>query len=435
MKRALAVLAMVLLASTAHARGYVARACGLDTNRNGQFGEAADCAICNPKVDPPAGWTRWLVDCDGGSNTASCGTSTTSECKSVDYVITGRGNFSDDTPDVICWTGICAGSDLPVGGITIPSGVAGTYTVPKIGHETHDPVLPMKPTLILAQDKDGDGDYPPHDRDDTAVMDGCSARQQIVYALAASGTSYFEIAHGTYKNTGSRACIGPNGQTGFNPTLGFLQANGGPVHGFIHDLEGIDIERGQALCDTTALFRLFTSHGQIWHDLTIRNVRFGNFAGFLARGGVGTGKGERGPLDINGSTFTWRGCSPRECAKAPACNHGDVRSNSSAGGIKLWGLVGDGPNNGIVLSDSILDSQAALNGFTSSSSSFAVDANDCAHNVVAAGNELIDFKRPFSRSRTMTRARCGRSRISSRRTTWFDKRRTRRMRAPVCVQS
>lgn len=103
--RGTATLALGLLAltlappSTGQIRGYQARACGFDLNRNGVMGEAADCHVCDARVEAGllAGGTRdpdgdgtaedlIYVDCDAGKDVPGCGLPGAAPCATLAHV-------------------------------------------------------------------------------------------------------------------------------------------------------------------------------------------------------------------------------------------------------------------------------------------------------------------------------------------------------------
>src|SRR6185436_15174352 len=93
------------------ARGYQSRACGFDMNRNGVFGEAADCNVCDGTTTDPDGdgvkEDLIYVNCGTGSNTTSCG-SPSNPCKTIAYAWGTRADGpGDGAEDIICFTGIC----------------------------------------------------------------------------------------------------------------------------------------------------------------------------------------------------------------------------------------------------------------------------------------------------------------------------------------
>ena len=75
-------------------RGYTARACGLDMNRNGIIGEVADCNVCDGTTTDDDGDGQvedlYYVDSVSGTDNGSCGASG-SPCKSISYTIDNRG--------------------------------------------------------------------------------------------------------------------------------------------------------------------------------------------------------------------------------------------------------------------------------------------------------------------------------------------------------
>ena len=69
------------------------------------------------------------------------------------------------------------------------------------GHTVRDGFqFPSNPTMIVGWDRDGDGEYPPYDRDDVAVLDG---QRTLAWAITSPRKqSCIEIAHLTIRNYG-----------------------------------------------------------------------------------------------------------------------------------------------------------------------------------------------------------------------------------------
>ena len=105
------------------------------------------------------------------------------------------------------------------------------------GHYVRDDFrFPSNPTMIMGWDRDGDGEYPPFDRDDTAVLDG---RKILPWAITTRGKpSAIEIAHLTIRAYGYRKDNGGALQL-------FRWGDGLQSHIYVHDVEMYAINKGE----------------------------------------------------------------------------------------------------------------------------------------------------------------------------------------------
>lgn len=179
---------------TAADRGYNARSCGFDLNRNGVRGEAADCRICDGiTLDPDGDGTNEdliYIDSTSGSDATGDGSSSR-PYQTIAKAITVADGPGDGAEEILCLSGTFNET------ITVTQGgVAGTYTADSF-------LFPRHPLTIVGWDKDADGVYPPLDPDDTAVLDGQNA---LKWALIDDvNASYIEMAHLSvrrYRDTG-----------------------------------------------------------------------------------------------------------------------------------------------------------------------------------------------------------------------------------------
>ncbi|MGD8240299.1 MAG: hypothetical protein PVH68_17220, partial [Armatimonadota bacterium] len=176
-------------------KGYHARPCGFDMDRNGVVGGEADGEVGNGRTADPDGdgvnEDLLYVDAVGGSDEAGNGT------PKAPYRTIGRALASADGPgdraeDIVCISGVFHET------ITIPHG-----GVP--GHYERDGFqFPRDPFMIIGWDKDGDGQYPPFDTDDVAVLDGRTSLPVAIDTIPEQHNSYLEIAHLTIRDYGYR---------------------------------------------------------------------------------------------------------------------------------------------------------------------------------------------------------------------------------------
>jgi len=354
-------------------RGYQARPCGLDMNRNGIWGEAADCQVCDGTTTDPDGDTvdedLIYVDCSAGADVPSCG-SPASPCGSVEYAWTVRADGpGGDAEDILCLRGVCIAEELVNPGV---SGVPGTYTVTASGSEVRDWQYPSDPTMLVGWDSDGDGAYPPFDSDDVAVLDGSAGLARAFQLDAQNG--YLEMAHFTARNYGRFTA---ESNSGF---LRFGSSSGGADHIYVHDLHLESINQDRASGSALALFNLF---GGLTRP---RWVQFSNLlvtdnGGWFGRGEAVPGEGvEVGPLRWQNVTRTAHGCDATICG-------GGVAASTA---FRLWGYM-----SGIEILDSIWDSNVqnwTPNTMGGPPGARFVSAAQCSRDWMIRNNEVINMK-------------------------------------------
>jgi len=252
------------------ARGYQARACGLDMNRNGILGEAADCKVCDGMTLDPDGdgdlEDMFYIDCGSGVDSATCG-SPTNPCRTIAYAWNERADGAGagaGAEDILCFRGICTDEENTAPGV---SGDPGVYLKPREGSEVRDWQLPRNPTMLVGWDHDADGRYPPFDSDDTAVLDGGVKSLKRAFHFNLNGVqSYIEVAHFTARDYGRFGASSTD--------LGFMRVgNTGPqsTHVYLHDLQLERINRGRPSGSTIAVFNFFRG-GTIPRWWAISNV-------------------------------------------------------------------------------------------------------------------------------------------------------------------
>ena len=134
---------LCLSAATAFAaepRGYTARPCGFDMDRNGVIGEPADRLVGDGVTADPDG--------DGPA---------------------------DGAEDIVVISGVFSEA------LTIKdNGVPGYYVRDNFQ-------FPSNPLMIIGWDKDQDGEYPPYDADDVAVLDGNTGSNNLAIGITTDG--------------------------------------------------------------------------------------------------------------------------------------------------------------------------------------------------------------------------------------------------------
>ncbi len=361
---------LVLNAPQIEQRGYVSRPCGFDMNRNGIIGEPADCNVCDGETTDPDGdgvdEDLIYVDAEWGNDFEGDG-GPWSPYKTIQFAWNVADGPRDGAEDIICFRGFSEEELITPG----TRGVSGTYTMPRSGSQAREWPLPVDPTMLVGWDEDNDGSYPPHDPDDTAVLDGSGDgfRQGLstVFKLH-PGNDYLEIAHLYVQDYGRFSFGVDSGFVRFGPP------GDGLDHIYFHDIElySVNMERpGDGGRDFT--FNLFNS-GLHWANFS--NLLFEDNGGWFARGAGPDQAPDEGPVRWQNITRTVHGCDFSECGKAAGWP-----------GFKIWGYI-----SRIEILDSIWDTNVAHwepnpdggHGAT------AVVAAQCSQNWTIRNNEFID---------------------------------------------
>lgn len=375
-------------------RGYRSRPCGFDTNRNGLFGEAADCQVCDGHTtDPDADGVAedlWYVDCQHGVDLAGCG-SPTRPCRSLAYAWANADGVGDGAEDIVCFRGRCPARLLSPRG-----GLPGTYSWPRQGHQSRDFELPAQPSRLVGWDTDDDGDYPPHDPDDQAILEGgvmpeadpAQAEGRAgTYALALGpAQSHLELAHFTVRDYGR---FSDQEESGF-VLFGQPSQPGGARRAdamFFHDLRLEGINRDRPAQSHRIVFNYFT-RGIRLHHLAFWNLDLAEIGGFMVRGsgperpGLPEEGGNDGPLRWQNLSVTAHGCDDSD----PSCRAG---GGAAFIGWKLWGYI-----DGIEVLDSHFEANlAAWQPKTEGNGgALLVNATQCSQDWTIRGNAIRDFK-------------------------------------------
>jgi hypothetical protein len=367
----LLALSLTAFATSAGAqeRGYISRPCGFDMNRNGIFGEPQDCRVCDGATTDPDfdGIDENLiyVEAGSGADTATCG-SPSSPCRTIGYAWGTRANGpGDGAEDIICIAGVFT-TEESIG--PAASGIDGHYTVAATGSQARAWQYPRNPTMLVGWDKDGDGQYPPYDASDVAVLDGGPNGLRRPFLL---GQSDIEIAHLTVKNYG-----GPSAQDSEIGFVKWLPGSTSKHHTYFHDIETFGINKGKPKISSTIFVNFF---GGMQNWLQFKNLLAAESGGYWMRGAGPDSAPEKGPLRIENVTRTSFGCNYSQC--------GDGASST---GFKLWGFLSQ-----VEILDSIWD--ANVNAWEPKPSggppgALFVDTAQCTRDWVIRNNEIIDHK-------------------------------------------
>ncbi len=354
----------------AQQRGYVARACGFDMNRDGVIGEAVDCQVCDGvTLDPDDDGVNedlLYVDADSGSDAVGSG-SPQNPYRTIQHAWNVADGPGDGAEDIVCFRGTATDEESIRPGVR---GQTATYTVARTGSQERDWDFPRHPTMLVGWDFDGDGAYPPFDPDDTAVLDGTGdgGTSGLAYAFSLDPTNdYLEIAHLEIRNYGRYT---PGSDSGF---VIHGPAGDGLDYVYHHDLELYGINQDRRGDGDDFAIELFNS-GLHWTNFS--NLLFADNGGWFARGAGPDGGPDEGPIRWQSITRTTHTCDFSDCG-------------SSAGwpGFKIWGYI-----SGLEILDSIWDANVAAwepNPDGGHGAPFLV-IGQCSQDWTVRGNEIID---------------------------------------------
>ncbi len=316
------------------AKGYKARACGLDMNRNGIIGEPADRLVGDGKTKDVDGdgveEDIIYVDSENGSDRVGKGTPER-PYKSIQYALSVADGPEDGAEDIICISGVFA-EELTI----IKGGVPGHYV--RDGFQ-----YPSNPAMIVGWDRDGDGEYPPYDKDDIAVLDGRGALEMAINNNP-NARSYLEFGHLTITNYGHKSKTDSIARN-----CGAFRLRGhtaGPQsHIYIHDVEIRQVNKAVASRSGTIIVNCFPSgdpsvHQPMSHFAMINNL-VDEFAGYFARG-AGWG-GER-----------WRWQNNTLKMYGPEGSEAKVKWWAYVTAWKIWS-----PVHGLEILDNVIDGNPA----------------------------------------------------------------------------
>lgn len=358
------VLAGLVAIPSVSAPGYLDRPCGFDLNDNGIRGEAEDCQVCDGStLDPDFdGINEDLiyVDCDSGTDSGSCG-APGAPCRTLEFALNVRADGpGDGAEDIVCFRGTCSPSELE----PAIRGVSGHYEVPATGSQERSFQYPSNPAMIVGWDSDRDADYPPHDVDDTAVLDGSVGQPSRAFNINHSAdNSFFEIAHFEAVNYN----VAPGNDIG-----GFMRPNNGrqASHLYVHDIALRDINAGQTNRSGAIAFHLFGVGGLRY--LAIENIRGTGIGSYFARGSGGDSPPGAGPIRFQNLSIKGHGCDTEDC--------GDLARFTA---FKFWGYIQE-----VEILDSSFDCDVdSWDPFIC----VGVGPAQCAQDVTVRGNEFIDF--------------------------------------------
>ncbi len=307
-------------------KGYIARPCGFDMNRNGVIGEPADRLVGDGKTkDPDADGVAediLYVDASAGSDEVGDG-SPVKPYKTIQKALDVCDGPEDGAEDIICISGTFNEA------LTIKQGgVPGHYVRDKFQ-------FPKNPLMIIGWDKDGDGKYPPYDKDDLAVLDGdLGEGKYLPWGIRSTGKiSYVEIAHLTIRNYGSKTYKkrDPSDNSG-----GMKLFHGGSArqsHVYVHDVEFHEINKAEHNASRKIVFSFW---GGPFSDVAFINNLVDEYSSYFCRGAPPAGSGR---FRFQNNTIKMYGVLK-----------GGATHGAGVAGWKLWGK-----HNGVEILDNIID--------------------------------------------------------------------------------
>jgi hypothetical protein len=305
-------------------RGYTARACGFDADRDGFFGEPEDCNYCDgTTIDPDHDGiyeTMIYVDCDSGNDTTGDGSA------GNPYLTLGKADTVADGPtngaeEIVCLKGTCNEEfNWNV------EGVANTWTLAASGNEQQDWTMSADPGMLVGWDNDDDGEYPPYDTGDTAVLSGAgiAAPLDLVNSDVDADNNYMEFAHFDVDNVAYNTWSGDRAMTFSCDECDFV---------YYHDLE-LTVVKNSCIDGWTAAFSWWNGMRNVWWD----NIWCNECGGWFFRGQGRSGVAEvDGPMRISNTEFDGH-----------AADSGCPTDEQTLSIGKMWGhygLSGDADNH------------------------------------------------------------------------------------------
>ena len=346
---------------TATGKGYTARPCGLDMNRNGIIGEPADRLVGDGKTADPDGdgvdEDILYVDSKTGSDEAGDG-SAAKPFKTIQKALDSADGPADGAEDIVCISGVFHEQLM-----LKQEGVPGYYI--RDGFQ-----FPSNPTMIIGWDKDGDGEYPPYDKDDVAVLDGQDKLKLAINNIE-RGVSYLEIAHISIQDYGKP--LGRD-QRGAFVLRGRTKADV-QSHLYFHDIETHRILKQATGTSNTIWANFFPPGGK---GNPLRHVAFVNnlideYGGYAFRGGSRGGQAYR----FQNNTLKMYG---------PEGDKVKLSFSAYVTGWKFWDYI-----DGMEILDNVVN--ANPHAWKPKAYTSGVGICQCTRNWTIRGNVFLDLQR------------------------------------------
>lgn len=297
-------------------RGYQPRPCGFDFDHDGEVAEPGECEICDGITDDPDGdgfaQPIYYVDCgadgvDPPPGTADACRDPGAPCKTIGRALALIPTSPDlfDDQGVVCFTGVCT----EVAGM--PSGEPMIATRPPQGLEVRAFDYPARPTMLIGWDTDADGEYPPFDEDDEAILRPLSDGFAIDFDYGSYNTPTHdvELAHFAVQPDDA-------GTSGF--VRGALSVSLPHERIHLHDIE-VDGLRAGSGPQQTGLVQLTLqdygdpSESSQYVHLALENLRISGYGGHLTDEHVDLEADPSGPIRIANLTTESSSCDRSVC--------------------------------------------------------------------------------------------------------------------------
>lgn len=289
-------------------KGYRPRPCGFD-----------DGILRRLKRGDAAGPHLLYVDADSGDDAGGDG-SERRPYKTIQHAIDTAAQFGDGNESVIAIHGVFHEALV----LTARNSGRPEFSV-RDGFQ-----YPTRPSMIIGWDKNHNGQFPPYDKEDVAVLDGQS-KLDLAMTSAESGVSYFEAGHLTIRNYGNVPGAHDIGVFQFRGP-----GEGDQTHIYIHDVEIHNVMTEVHNYSGTIIMNLFGGQGRKFRHIALENNLVDRYGGYFARGG-----GE-GPYRFSHNTLVMHGVS-----KA------NRKLGSAAAGVTGWKMWG--PISNVEIVDNIID--------------------------------------------------------------------------------
>jgi hypothetical protein len=297
-------------------RGYQQRACGFDFDHDGEVAEPDECSICDGATEDPDGdgfaQPIYYVDCGAGvdpvAGTDDACLDPGAPCKTIDRALAMIPTAPDlfDDQGVVCFTGVCTGR------VGMPSGEPMIATRPAQGIEVRAFDYPARPTMLIGWDTDADGEYPPFDEDDEAILrpvsDGWAI--ELDYGSYSTPTHDVELAHFAIQADAAGTAGLLRGQ------LSVTQPHERIV---LHDLEVEGLRAGTGPAETSVVqltMQEYDDESSQYAHLALENLRIAGYGGYLLNEHADLEADPSGPIRIANLTTESSSCDRSVCDTA-----------------------------------------------------------------------------------------------------------------------
>lgn len=365
-------------------RGYVSRACGFDVDKDGIVGEPGECDFCDGITKDPDGdgyaQPILYVDCDEGIDpetlTSKACTNPNAPCRTINRAMDEIPNTSDaDEQGVVCFSGTCRES------VEVRSGRPHVVTREKQGLEVRAFDYPGEPSMLIGWDRDDDGEYPPFDTDDKAILHPPPGVQSSALWFGA-GVYYSPVHDVEYAHFEVSV---PSGEEQTQRFM-YVARDSNPherIH--LHDLSVNGFAAGRSPGDPPGIILLtMESYGGgsgQQRYLALENLEFLDHGGYLLAEHADYQPDESGPIRLAHITTRARGCDKSDC--------------SDGAQVSVWRMAGW--VDGLEVLESVFDADTDTWFPDAGSDPFdapgptAIVIGECMQNVAILDNEFVGW--------------------------------------------